>query len=249
MKRLILITLLLVSSGPAYAEWVLVEKNNELEEGMTVYTDPATILRKGDLVKMWTMHDFTTIQTSPSSSYLSTKVQKQFDCTQQRARLLAFTEFSGNMGTGTVGFSASPDENNWIPVEPGTINQALWEVACSVPVHDDWVAIGSTESAGGFTVYLDHGTILRKGDLVKMWALYDYKTTQAKAGNVYFSSEMQSEYDCTEERTRVLSYVEFSGNMGRGNVVSSGSDVPNTWISVPPGSVGQALWKIACRKK
>ncbi|MBU6482081.1 MAG: hypothetical protein KGS09_16215 [Nitrospirae bacterium] len=249
MKRLILIILLLLSSGPAYAEWVLVEKNNELVEVMAVYADPDTIRRKGDLVKMWTLHDFKTIQTSPSSSYLSTKVQRQFDCTKQRTRLLAFTEFSGNMGTGTVAFSDSPDEDSWIPVEPGSINHALWEVACSGPVHAEWVAIGSTESAGGFTVYLNHDTIVRKGDLVKMWALYDYNTTQTKASNMYFSSEMQSEYDCTEERTRLLSFVEFSGKMGSGNVVSSGSDETNRWISVPPGSVGQALWKIACSKK
>ena len=68
MKRLILITLLLLSSGPAYAEWVLVEKNNDLVEVMAVYADPDTIRRKGDLVTMWTLHDFKTMQTSPSSS-------------------------------------------------------------------------------------------------------------------------------------------------------------------------------------
>lgn len=249
MKRLILIILLLLSGGPAYAEWMLVEKNNDQVEVMAVYADPDTIRRKGDLVTMWTLHDFKTMQTSPSSSYLSTKVQRQFDCAKPRTRLLAFTEFSGNMGTGNVGFSDSPAEDSWIPVEPGSINQALWEVACSGPVRADWVAIGSTESAGGFTVYLNQDTIVRKGDLAKMWALYDYKSTQAKGGNVYFSSEMQSEYDCTEERTRLLAFVEFSGNMGSGDVVSSGSDETNRWVSVPPGSVGQALWKIACSKK
>ena len=39
------ILLLLLSSGPAYAEWVDVGDNNE--KGMTVYIDSDTIRRKG----------------------------------------------------------------------------------------------------------------------------------------------------------------------------------------------------------
>jgi hypothetical protein len=40
MKRLLLITFLFLRSVPAYAEWVLVEKNNELVEEMALYADP-----------------------------------------------------------------------------------------------------------------------------------------------------------------------------------------------------------------
>ena len=50
MTRLFLITLLVLSSGPAYAEWVAVE-NNSLSPGLqTVYIDPDTIRLKGDVV-------------------------------------------------------------------------------------------------------------------------------------------------------------------------------------------------------
>ena len=31
MKRLLLITLMVLSSGPAYAEWVAIEKNNNFQ--------------------------------------------------------------------------------------------------------------------------------------------------------------------------------------------------------------------------
>ena len=60
---------------------------------------------------------------------LSTKTHKQFDCAEKRLRLLAVTDFSGNMGTG-IPAGAYIDGGNWVPVEPKSINQALWEVAC-----------------------------------------------------------------------------------------------------------------------
>ena len=52
MARLLLITLLVLSNGPAYAEWTEVTFV-ESKGGYTAYADPAIIRRKGALVKMW----------------------------------------------------------------------------------------------------------------------------------------------------------------------------------------------------
>jgi hypothetical protein len=43
--------------------------------------------------------------------------------------MLAFTWFSGNMGSGQVVHSDS-DEDKWIPVAPESIGQLLWKRAC-----------------------------------------------------------------------------------------------------------------------
>ena len=131
MKRLlpISLTLLILSSAPAYAEWAAVG-SSENGGGVTVYADRDTIRRKGDLVKMWYLSDFKTIQTVAGNSYLSSKLQDEYDCTEERHRLLTYTDFSGNMGSGTVGYSNSP-ENKWEPVQPKSIGQTLWEVACN----------------------------------------------------------------------------------------------------------------------
>ena len=67
---LFLITLLLLSSSPAYAEWVLV---SAAEHGMTVYADPDTIRRKGELVNMWSLYDFKTEQYVRGVLLLSSK--------------------------------------------------------------------------------------------------------------------------------------------------------------------------------
>ena len=127
----LLITLLVLSSGPVYAEWVAVEKNYLLPGLQTVYVDPDTIRREGNLVTMVILIDWKWMQGNPKGTprFLSTKTQKQFDCAAKRLRLLAFTEFSRRMGTG-IPANGYVDKDNWLPVEPDSINQALWEVAC-----------------------------------------------------------------------------------------------------------------------
>lgn len=126
----LLITLLALGSGPAYAEWIPVEKNNQLAGIMTVYIDPDTIHRNGNLVTMWQLIDFKTMQGGRSPSrFSSTKIQKQFDCAEKRFRLVALTDFWGNMGTGEPA-GAYVDGGYWIPVEPDSIDQSLWKVVC-----------------------------------------------------------------------------------------------------------------------
>jgi len=123
----LLITLLLLSSIPAYAEWVLVSGDDEA--GLTVYVDPDTILRKGNLVKMWQLYDYKTVQAVAGDSLLSIQRQNEYDCTDERTRMLAFTWFSSNMGKGRVVYRTA-DEQQWEPVIPRSIDQALWKVAC-----------------------------------------------------------------------------------------------------------------------
>jgi surface-adhesin protein E len=123
----LLVTLLVLSVRPLYAEWVPV---GETQSDITVYADPDTIRRKGDLVQMWQLSDFTTVQTVGGDSYLSSKALNEYDCAEERTRVLAFTWLSDNMGSGHVVYSNS-NERNWESVAPHSINEALWEVACS----------------------------------------------------------------------------------------------------------------------
>jgi hypothetical protein len=126
-----LITLLFLSAVPAYAEWVAVEKDYLLPGLQTVYVDPDSIRREGNLVTMRQLIDFKWRQGNGRGAhrFSSTETRKQFDCAGRRLRLLAFTEFSRHMGTG-IAANGYVDKDNWLPVEPESISQALWEVAC-----------------------------------------------------------------------------------------------------------------------
>ena len=78
------------------------EKHYLLPELQTLYVDPDTFRREGNLVTLWQLIDYKWMQGGSRSPnrFLSTKTHKQFDCTNKRLRLLAFTEFSRHMGTG-----------------------------------------------------------------------------------------------------------------------------------------------------
>lgn len=97
----------------------------------TVYVDPESIHREGRVLTMRQLIDFRWMQGNPrgSTRFLSTMTHKQFDCAEKRVRLLAFTEFSRGMGTG-IPADGYVDRGHWMPVEPGSINHALWEVGC-----------------------------------------------------------------------------------------------------------------------
>ena len=123
----LLITLLLLSSVPAYAGWVLTSGDDEA--GLTVYVDPDTLLRKGNLVKMWQLYDYKTVQAVAGDSLLSIKRQNEYDCAEERTRMLAYTWFSSNMGKGRVVYRTA-DEQQWEPIVPRSIDRALWKVAC-----------------------------------------------------------------------------------------------------------------------
>ena len=126
-QRLLLITLMLLSSGPAYAEWVSVSVIDQAR--VTIYVDPDTIRRQGARVKMWELIDYETIQTAAGTPYMSARLQREYDCARNLHRTLALTKLSGHMGTGKVILTNS-DEQKWEPVDPGSIARRLWKVAC-----------------------------------------------------------------------------------------------------------------------
>ena len=126
----VLVTLLVLSSGPVCAEWELVSGDDAAK--LTVYVDRDTIQRKGNLATMWQLYDYRTIQTVAGDSLLSIQRHNEYDCTAERTRMLAYTWFSSNMGKGRVVYKTA-DAQPWEPVVPRSINQSLWKVACSKP--------------------------------------------------------------------------------------------------------------------
>ena len=119
----------MMTAGAASAGWTRADESDEFIQ----YVDRATIRRNGNLVKMWGLNDFKTVQKSATTgeSFLSSKTQLEYDCKEEKSRLLAFTWFSGQMGNGKVVYSDSDTGDKWSPISPaGSTNEAQWEVAC-----------------------------------------------------------------------------------------------------------------------
>ena len=99
-------------------------------------------------------------------------------------------------------------------------------LAMSSSATAEWVAVGGNEVSN---TYVDPVTVFKTGDKVKMWHLVDFNTVQVKAtGKRYMSEKLQYEYDCKEERARMLNFLSHSGNMG-GGVMVEGDWHPQKW--------------------
>lgn len=127
------LTVLILTQGSALAEWLALDARYQSHPLQTVYIDRETLRREGTLTTLSALIDWKAMQggRTPTRFY-STTLTKQFDCTERRVRILAATDFYGHMGTGEViGSSGHTSEGHWIAVEPGSLNQGLWEAACA----------------------------------------------------------------------------------------------------------------------
>lgn len=127
-----LITILELSSVSALPEWVSIGYSENLG-GYTVYVDQTTIRRKGNLVKVWVLTDYATLQTLADLSFLSSKAHNEFDCVGKQQHELAVTWFSDHMGQGNEVWSSSND-TDWRPVASGSVGQGVWKFACGCEI-------------------------------------------------------------------------------------------------------------------
>ncbi len=124
----LLFALLVLHGGHVYAEWIELPIRHD---GTATYVHPETILRNGNVVKMWEFHDLEIPNTTADGvQYLSLKGQSEYDCAEELVRAIEYTAFSDNMLSGSEVDSFSSDNNKWRPVAPGSISHALWKFAC-----------------------------------------------------------------------------------------------------------------------
>jgi hypothetical protein len=128
-------------------------------------------------------------------------------------------------------------------IVPSNAGELLWKPAHNSSAVAGWVAVGSTDN---FTIYVDPATTRKWSNMVKMWAVTDYKKVQVSAGiKPYLSMRQQLEYDCGDEQVRWLSTSLHNGKMAGGELVAKDADIGN-WQPVPPGTTGEVLWTMAC---
>ena len=127
MKLLIAVLLAVFSTG-AMAGWTYLISSED--KAFDIYIDKTTIRKRGNVAKMWELRDYKAPREAASGSYLSSRALKEYDCVEIRQRLLALTDFSGNMGSGQIIFNHQYDNNKWADIAPDTVNMELWKAAC-----------------------------------------------------------------------------------------------------------------------
>lgn len=125
MNKVFLMMLLTVMSNSAMAEWKDVGSN----ENTTIYVDPATVRRAGNMATMWHMTDFKTARRDMGEKYLSAKDQNEYDCKEMKSRRRAYSQHSENMGKGKVVYSDTYI-GKWKSVPPDSGIEILLKFAC-----------------------------------------------------------------------------------------------------------------------
>jgi hypothetical protein len=126
-KMVFMIVVAMMISTSARAEWTDIGGGNQFR----LYIDFATIRIKGTRVKVWTLLDFTTIQSYNGLSYLSSITQTEFDCSEESAAVRAGARYSGNMGGGKVVHSQAMPNASFSPVIPNSIGDNELKTACA----------------------------------------------------------------------------------------------------------------------
>lgn len=122
-KCLLTLTLTLLTAN-ASAEWQSIGENAT----ETAYVDAANI-QHGKHNKMWGLFDLKTPRILANTSYLSMKIQREYDCRNKKTRTIARSAHAGNMGAGEIIYSNNtPDK--WSVVQPDSAEAALWKIAC-----------------------------------------------------------------------------------------------------------------------
>ncbi|SEF80000.1 hypothetical protein SAMN05216334_11017 [Nitrosomonas ureae] len=122
---------------------------------------------------------------------------------------------------------------------------ALTMTLISTSAMAEWTKVGESNLNGGYTAYADVASIQKAGDRAKMWALFDYQAVQKASGVEYLSERIRRDYDCKQKQMRKLAYKFFSWNMEGGDLIRSYNQ-PQKWVPVPPDSIDEAEWKLAC---
>jgi hypothetical protein len=132
LTGLLVVAVLLLTSYPAHAGWVALEKRHQPQGKRTVYYDPDSVVRDGNWVTVWQLADTQWMGEPPTPRFLSAKTHKQFDCARWRFRILAVIEFSRQMATGKSA-GGYIENGGWQNIEPKGADQGLAEIACRKP--------------------------------------------------------------------------------------------------------------------
>lgn len=110
----------------------------------------------------------------------------------------------------------------------------------------DWEKVYNSDKLVAFA---DPATMRRKGNIVKIWSLFDFKAENTYSdGSIYMSVMRETEFNCKDNLQRMVSYSVHSGKMGKGRLVDSGAS-PQDWKTVSRANIALNMKTFACENE
>ena len=124
MKNLFLVCLMMLAGSAWAEEWVMYSKT---EKDGTSYLDPATILKDGNMRRVWLLKNF---NQRNNDGAMSNRNRMEIDCKHERFRFLAMSTHSEPMAGGETLIRLG-EANNWMPFAPGPEEKRIFNIVCS----------------------------------------------------------------------------------------------------------------------
>lgn len=135
MKALIISAVLAAISNNAYADWSLLE--DPAKSPFSIYIENDSIKKTGlTSAKAWFLLDFKKPEKIRKGSYLSSKELIEFDCKDDKTRLLASIRYSQKMGAGKSIDNFDGANADWSFAAPDTISADLLKLVCKTAFNE-----------------------------------------------------------------------------------------------------------------
>ncbi len=106
----------------------------------------------------------------------------------------------------------------------------------------DWTLV--VQTVHGDAHYIDVSSVKRAGDTATIWVRSDF-AVRFKNGSK--SAKVQKVYQCTRSEVRHVYALEYRGDNGSGEVVTSFRFPDQSWSPIAPDTVEELLFRAACR--
>ena len=115
--------LLITLTFPASAAWTYVDRS----DGSEHYMERGTLLRDGQIARVWEVDD---LATPNQLGVRSLRSSTEYDCEKRQFRVVYLSGHSGRMLEGTVVFASKVDDQ-WTPVLRDSLGELSMELACN----------------------------------------------------------------------------------------------------------------------
>lgn len=111
----------------------------------------------------------------------------------------------------------------------------------AAPAWAEWVAVSESND---LVAYIEPSSIRKNGNFRKVWQVQDLKQRDEHGA---MSRRLLVEYDCKDERFRVLATSTHPEPMAAGKALVL-VDVPSTWAAFAPGTPAEDTLEIVCTR-
>lgn len=109
----------------------------------------------------------------------------------------------------------------------------------------EWVKVQGNENV---TAYADPSTVRNRLGIAKVTSLFDFRQKNVRSDeSEFFSTIRETEFNCKGNLQRMAGFSIYTGSMGRGKLLASGSE-PQDWKPVSKFSIAIAMKNFACNR-